>query len=241
MESKNYNPPKHVAVIMDGNGRWAKKRGNQRVFGHKNAIQAVRQVVEGSREYGIKYLTLYTFSKENWSRPKYEVNSLMYLLVKTLQTEIDELLKNDIRFNVIGDLDSLSKESQKLLYQSLDKTAHCKSLVLTLALSYSSKWDILQAINTIIQSDELIQQYRNFPIDENLFLRHLTTADLPSPELLIRTGGELRLSNFLLWEMAYTEFYFTSVLWPDFNKKLFFEALESFQKRDRRFGKVETH
>ena len=241
MESKNYNPPKHVAVIMDGNGRWAKKRGNQRVFGHKNAIQAVRQVVEGSREYGIKYLTLYTFSKENWSRPKYEVNSLMYLLVKTLQTEIDELLKNDIRFNVIGDLDSLSKESQKLLYQSLDKTAHCKSLVLTLALSYSSKWDILQAINTIIQSDELIQQYRKFPIDENLFLRHLTTADLPSPELLIRTGGELRLSNFLLWEMAYTEFYFTSVLWPDFNKKLFFEALESFQKRDRRFGKVETH
>jgi undecaprenyl diphosphate synthase len=231
------NLPAHVAVIMDGNGRWAKKQGAARVFGHKNAIKAVRDVVEGSAELGIKHLSLYAFSTENWARPKMEVDALMQLLVSTIKNEMKTLMENNVRLTAIGDLDKLPGKCYKELNFAIAHTAENEGLNLILALNYSGKWDIMQAtqktaryaIENNIKTDE---------IDHTIFESFLSTAKVPDPELLIRTSGELRISNFMLWQMAYTEIYITEVLWPDFRKNDLVEALKNYQKRERRFGKV---
>lgn len=229
--------PKHIAVIMDGNGRWAKKKGAARVFGHKSAIKSVREVTEGSAELGIEYLTLYAFSTENWNRPRLEVTALMELLVSTLSSEIKTLMDNDIRLDTIGDRSSLPPKCQKELAEAIEKTSDNKRMKLILALSYSGRWDITQATQRIAQdvkkgilSAEDIDQYT---ID-----RYLVTAGIPDPELLIRTSGEQRISNFLLWQMAYTEFFITDVLWPDFRREHLYEAIVAYQERERRFGKI---
>lgn len=229
------NLPKHVAIIMDGNGRWAKEKGKFRVFGHQNGVLAVRDTVEGAVELGIKYLTLYAFSTENWNRPQLEVNALMELLVSTITKETKTLMDNEVRLNAIGDLDSLPKNCHQELKEAMAKTSQNKRCTLTLALSYSSRWELTQAAKQIA---ELVQAGKLDPkdIDESLFSKHLNTADLPDPELMIRTSGELRISNFLLWQLAYAELYFTPKLWPDFRRQDLFEAILDFQKRERRFG-----
>lgn len=229
------NLPKHVAIIMDGNGRWAKEKGKFRVFGHQNGVLAVRDTVEGAVELGIQYLTLYAFSTENWNRPQLEVNALMELLVSTITKETKTLMDNEVRLNAIGDLDSLPKNCHQELKEAMAKTSQNKRCTLTLALSYSSRWELTQAAKQIA---ELVQAGKLDPkdIDESLFGKHLNTADLPDPELMIRTSGELRISNFLLWQLAYAELYFTPKLWPDFRRQDLFEAILDFQKRERRFG-----
>ncbi len=229
--------PEHVAVIMDGNGRWAQQKGYERVFGHKNGVGSVRNISEAAAEIGVKYLTLYSFSKENWNRPENEVNALMGLLVETINSEMDTLIKNQIRLRIIGDLNSLPKKVTKNLSNAIDKTSGNKRMDLILALSYGSKWEIINAIKQIA---EKIKKEKIQPedINEDVFSKHLTTANIPNPELLIRTGGEKRVSNFLLWQISYTELYFTDVLWPDFQKNHFYEALVEFQNRKRRFGKI---
>lgn len=229
--------PSHVAIIMDGNGRWAKKHGKNRIFGHQNAITSVRETVEAAAEIGIKYLTLYTFSTENWDRPKTEVFGLMQLLVNSLNKETKTLMKNDIRLFTIGDTESLPKNCYNKLQDSIKATANNKRMSLILALSYSSRWEIINAIKNIAKD---IKSNTIYPeqINQDLFKNYLTTSDIPDPELLIRTSGEYRISNFLLWQIAYTELYFTSKLWPDFRKEDFFEAIIDFQKRERRFGKT---
>jgi|JI61114BRNA_FD_contig_61_393183_length_1859_multi_2_in_0_out_0_2 undecaprenyl diphosphate synthase len=229
--------PKHVAIIMDGNGRWAKKKGLMRVFGHENGVQAVRQTCEAAAELGISYLTLYAFSTENWNRPQREVNALMSLLVKTIKAETPTLLKNNIRLEAIGDLSQLPKNCIQELNEAIDNTKHNSRTTLILALSYSSKWDIVNSVKKIAQmvKDGTLEVEN---IDENLITNALTTAPYPHPELLIRTSGEYRLSNFLLWELAYSEFYFTDVLWPDFRKEHLYQALTDYQNRERRFGKT---
>lgn len=229
--------PQHIAVIMDGNGRWAKKQGKIRVFGHQHGVDAVREVSEGCAEMGIKYLTLYAFSTENWNRPKLEVDALMSLLVKTIRKETPTLQKNNIRLAYIGDKKQLPAKCVQELDEAIEATAKNDGMTLILALSYSSKWDIVQTVKTIA-AKSLNEEIRIEDIDEEMISQHLTTGEFPHPDLMIRTSGEQRISNFLLWELAYSEFYFTSTLWPDFRKKDLYLAIEEYQKRDRRYGKT---
>lgn len=229
--------PKHIAVIMDGNGRWAKSKGAARVFGHKNAIEAVRETTEGCAELGVKFLTLYAFSTENWNRPKLEVNALMQLLVSTINKEIKTLMDNNIRLTAIGDIESLPVSCQKELQEAINKTASNQRMTLVLALSYSGRWDIAKAVQSIAKEcKEGKLDAEN--ITNEIIDNHLSTSGIPDPELLIRTSGEQRISNFLLWQMAYTEFFITETLWPDFRKEHLYEAIVSYQKRERRFGKT---
>ena len=234
---RNYTLPRHIAVIMDGNGRWAQRRGASRIFGHKSATKSVREVTEECARLGVEYLTLYAFSTENWGRPKSEVDALMELLVSSLRKELNTLLKNNVKLNAIGEIDGLPAKCRKELHDTIHETEHNTGLTLTLALNYSGRWDILHAVkeytNALIEGKEHIEN-----LDEASFGKYLVTGDFPDPELLIRTSGELRISNFLLWQMAYTELFFTDVLWPDFRKEHLIEALEAYQKRVRRFGKI---
>jgi len=229
--------PKHVAIIMDGNGRWAAQFGNERTFGHEHGVEAVRSVVEGAGEIGVEFLTLYAFSTENWSRPKLEVDALMGLLVHSISEETDELLKSNVRLRVIGDVLSLPQNVQEKLDWSIAKLNNCTGLTLVLALSYSSKWEIVEAVKHIAEE---VKNGKLEPsdIDYDLMSRYLNTSNMPDPELLIRTSGECRISNFLLWQIAYSELYFTPKLWPDFRKEDLFEAIYDYQNRERRFGKT---
>src|ERR1051326_1259439 len=229
--------PQHIAIIMDGNGRWAKQKGKLRVFGHHNGVTSVRETAEAAAELGIKYLTLYAFSTENWNRPKAEVDALMSLLVTTINKETKTLNKNDIRLEAIGDLKSLPAKCYKELMSAIEKTKNNKRMTLVLALSYSSKWEIVRAVKEIAAKVEK-KKLSLDEIDEQLIDDHLTTKDIPDPELMIRTSGEHRISNFLLWQLAYAEFYFTEKLWPDFRKEDLYEAIIDFQGRERRFGKT---
>jgi undecaprenyl diphosphate synthase len=222
---------------MDGNGRWAKQRGKLRTFGHNKGVKAVRETVETAAEIGIEYLTLYAFSTENWNRPKFEINALMTLLVKTISKETKTLTENNIRLNAIGDLKSLPSSCLKELNEAIEKTKDNTRMTLTLALSYSSKWEMTEAIKMIaknVKSGALEVD----AIDESTINRHLCTAGIPDPELLIRTSGEHRISNFLLWQIAYAELYFTDKLWPDFERADFETAIIDYQGRERRFGKI---
>lgn len=227
--------PKHVAIIMDGNGRWAKNKGAARVFGHKNAIKAVRDVTEGCAELGVEYLTLYAFSTENWSRPKFEVTALMELLVSTLTSEMKTLMDNSVRLETIGDTESLPKKCQRELKEAMEKTSKNTGMTLVLALSYSGRWDLTQATKAIAL-DVSRGKINAENIDQELIDKYLNTSGIPDPELLIRTSGEQRVSNFLLWQMAYTEFFITDTLWPDFRKEHLYKALIAYQERERRFG-----
>lgn len=222
---------------MDGNGRWAKERGKARLFGHQSAIQAVREVCEGCAELGVKYLTLYAFSTENWNRPMAEVNGLMGLLGKTIRSEIDTLIKNNIGLSVIGDLNSLPKDIYEHLMHAIDKTKNNTRMTLNIALSYSGRWELTQAARRMAE-DAKKGRLAPESIDENTVSDYLATAGMPDPELLIRTSGEERISNFLLWQIAYSELYFTKKYWPDFRKADLYEALLDYQKRERRFGKT---
>lgn len=227
--------PKHIAIIMDGNGRWAKQKGNMRIFGHKSGVNGVREASEACAELGIGYLTLYAFSTENWNRPQIEVNALMELLVTTINSETPTLLKNNIRLSTIGNINDLPLKTRDKLIDAIEKTSNNTGLVLNLALSYSSKSEIIQAVKTIIDKVQLGQISVN-DIDETVFENCLYTAGMPNPDLLIRTSGEQRISNFLLWQIAYSELYFTNVLWPDFNRENLYQAIYDYQQRERRFG-----
>ena len=222
---------------MDGNGRWAKKHGEDRVFGHISGVKSIRNVLEAALEIGVKYLTLYAFSTENWDRPKEEVDALMNLLVKTLLDEVDELNKNGVRLKAIGNLEKLPNNAIELLNQSFERTKKNDKITLTLALSYSSKWEITNAAQKLAEK-VLLGELLPEQITETSIEDALTTSGMPNPELLIRTSGELRISNFLLWQLAYAEFYFTEELWPEFDKESFFNAIADYQKRERRFGKI---
>jgi undecaprenyl diphosphate synthase len=236
-ELKKNHLPRHVAVIMDGNGRWAELHGNERIQGHKHGVEAVRSVVEGAGEVGIDFLTLYAFSTENWDRPKEEVNALMSLLVDAIIRETDNLNEKNVCMLAIGDIGSLPMKAQAELQWAIQKTSANTGLKLVLALSYSGRWEILEAIKKII-NDIKNKKIRDNQINDTFFEKYLSTAGIPDPELLIRTSGEFRISNFLLWQIAYTEFYFTDKLWPDFRKEDLFNALIDFQHRERRFGKT---
>ena len=227
------NLPKHVAITMDGNGRWAKSKGKFRVFGHKSGVEAVRDTVEGAAEIGLKYITLYAFSTENWNRPKREVNALMSLLVSTINKETKTLLDNNIRLESIGNIKDLPKKCQSELKEAIEKTKRGNRTTLILALSYSSRREIINAIKQIVKNNVSEKN-----INEELFSQYLTTKGVPNPELLIRTSGEQRISNFLLWQIAYSELYFTDILWPQFRREDLFEAIYEFQQRERRFGKI---
>ncbi len=229
--------PKHIAIIMDGNGRWAKKRGLPRVAGHKRGVDTVKEIVEACSQVGVKYLTLYTFSTENWKRPKDEVSTLMRLLLKSLRDRVDELNDNDVRLTTIGNIESLPIEVQKQLKADIERTKNNKKMVLNLALSYSGRWEILEAIKQIADSS-VRGKIKSDEIDEKLVSSFLTTKDIPDPDLVIRTSGEFRVSNFLLWQIAYSEFIITETLWPDFSKFDLYDTIKIFQKRERRFGKV---
>lgn len=234
----DYNKlPSHVAIIMDGNGRWARQRGLDRVFGHQQGVNAVREIIEAAAELKIEFLTLYAFSTENWERPDEEISALMGIMIQSLSNETETLLKNNIRLRTIGDTERLSVEVRERLFETMKLTSLCTGLNLIIALSYSSRWEITMAAKKIsidakkgIVNPELIS--------ENDFEKYLTTNGIPDPELMIRTGGELRISNFLLWQAAYAELYFTEKLWPDFGKNDFYIAIIDFQKRERRFGKT---
>jgi len=231
------NLPRHLAIIMDGNGRWAKKNGFLRTIGHENGAKTVRTIVESCSELGIEFLTLYAFSTENWNRPKLEVEMLMKLLTKSLRKELNTFIKNNIRLNIIGNINNLPKSVQKELTEVLEKTKENNKLTLTLALSYGAREELVSA------TKELCNKVKNNiisieDIDESIINNHLYTNNLPDVDLVIRTSGEQRISNFLLWQIAYAELYFTEVLWPDFNKDHLMEALKSYQKRERRFGKT---
>ncbi len=229
--------PQHVAIIMDGNGRWAKARGKPRIFGHRQGSKTVRRITELCAELGIPFLTLYAFSTENWRRPREEVQTLMRLLIEAIQEEIDELDQNDIRLNAIGDIDGLPPATKKALLEGMQRTKDNSRLCLTLALNYSGRWDIVQAAKVIAQK---AREGRVEPhaIDESYFSKHLSTADMPDPEMLIRTSGEYRVSNFLLWQIAYAELFFVPVYWPEFDKTHFIQVLREFQRRERRFGMI---
>jgi len=229
--------PEHIAIIMDGNGRWAQNQGKFRVFGHESGVLSVKDIVEGCVDIGIKNLTVYTFSTENWNRPIEEVNALMEILISTINQETQTLTKNNIKLNAIGDIASLPQKCIDDLDSAMRKTANNTSCTLTLALSYSAKWEITQAAKKLAQQvkDGVINID---DINEDNFASQLTTVGIPDPELMIRTSGEHRISNFLLWQMAYTELYFTDVLWPDFRQEDLFEAIVDYQKRERRFGKI---
>jgi len=231
------NLPEHIAVIMDGNGRWAKGKGAARIFGHSNAIDAVDAVTEGCAELGIKYLTLYAFSTENWSRPKEEVDALMELLVDTLKKQIKRLHENKIRLQTIGETSNLPINCQKNLAEAIEATRNNTGLTLVIALSYSGRWEMVRAMKNIA-ADVKDGKVDPNQINESLVSSYLQTSGMPDPELLIRTSGELRVSNFLLWQIAYTEIFITPTLWPDFRKEHLYEAICAYQKRERRFGKV---
>ena len=227
------NLPKHIAITMDGNGRWAKSKGKLRAFGHKNGVTAVRETVEAATEIGIKFLTLYAFSTENWDRPESEVNALMTLLVSAIHKETKTLMDNNIKLSTIGATDSLPSKAKKELREAIDKTKNNTRMTLVLALSYSGRWEILNAAKNLIVDD-----ISPDAINEQVFQQYLTTKNVPDPELLIRTSGEYRISNFLLWQIAYSELYFTETLWPDFRRRDLEKAILDFQNRERRFGKT---
>jgi len=231
------NIPKHVAIIMDGNGRWAKQKGKLRVFGHKNGVKAVQSTIEGAARIGIKYVTLYAFSTENWNRPKLEVNALMELLVDTIKREVKTLNKNKIRLQTIGNIDSLPKNAKAKLIEAIEETSENNNMTLVLALSYSARWEIVNAVKNIVKENKSGNVSID-DIDEELIDNSLSTKGIPHPELMIRTSGEHRISNFLLWQLAYAELYFTPKLWPDFREEDLYDALLSYQMRERRFGKT---
>jgi undecaprenyl diphosphate synthase len=231
------NIPRHIAIIMDGNGRWAQKKGAMRIFGHRNALSAVRDAIEGSAELGVDYISLYAFSTENWSRPKEEVDALMGILVEAITDEVPTMMKNNIRLETIGDIDSLPKSCKEHLKMGKEKTKSNTGMTVVLALSYSGRWEIEQAVKKIVKK-VVDGELPADAINQDMIGKHLNTANIPDPELLIRTSGEIRISNFMLWQLAYTELYFTEVLWPDFRKKNLQEAILAFQKRERRFGKT---
>lgn len=229
--------PRHIAIIMDGNGRWAKQHGKPRVFGHRNGVKAVRETTEAAAELGVEFLTLYAFSTENWNRPRPEINALMSLLVDTLHKEVNTLNENNIRLQAIGDLTRLPEKTYKALLDGIDYTKNNTRMTLVLALNYSAKWEIVNAARHLAQ---LVKAGALQPeeIDESRFAAALATHEMPDPELLIRTSGETRISNFLLWQIAYAELYFTPAFWPDFGKEHLYEAIIDFQRRERRFGKI---
>ncbi|MCS7036780.1 MAG: isoprenyl transferase [Saprospiraceae bacterium] len=229
--------PAHIAIIMDGNGRWAKRRGLPRVLGHRSGVKSVREITEAAVEIGVQYLTLYTFSTENWNRPPAEVSALMNLLVETVRAEIQDLHRNGIRLATIGDLSALPAASRKALLEGIEQTQHNSRLTLILALNYSARWEILRAARQLAEK-AAFGQLQPDAIDSAIFEGALCTAGIPDPDLLIRTGGETRLSNFLLWQAAYSELYFTPVFWPDFGREDLMEAIASYQQRERRFGKI---
>lgn len=229
--------PQHIAIIMDGNGRWAKQQGEQRIFGHENGVKSVRESVEAAAELGIKYLTLYAFSTENWNRPQEEVIALMQLLVHTISAETKTLNENKIRLQAIGDLKSLPDDCIKELQEAIENTKNNTRTTLVLALSYSSRWEITNAVKQIAEQIEN-KKLHSSEITEDIINANLNTADMPEPELMIRTSGEHRISNFLLWQLAYSELYFTDKLWPDFRKNDLYEAIVDYQNRERRFGKT---
>ena len=229
--------PTHVAIIMDGNGRWAKAQGKDRSYGHKYGVDSVRTITEAASEIGIKYLTLYTFSTENWNRPQEEIDALMALLVMAIERETPDLLKNNVRLMAIGDLSRMPAEVKERLDKCIEETSHCTGVNLVLALSYSSRWEIVDAVKKIareVQEGKI--QFND--INEELISSNLTTKTIPDPDLLIRTGGEERISNFMLWQAAYSELYFTPEYWPDFNKESLCKAVYEYQSRERRFGKT---
>lgn len=231
------NVPKHVAIIMDGNGRWAKKQGQMRLYGHNFGVESVRETLKAAKELGIKYLTLYVFSTENWNRPKEEVDGLMDLLVKSLANEVNELCDSGVRLMTIGDTEGLPESCKQELQESIELTQSNNEITLVLALNYSARWEILNATQKLIQacqSEKLTVEN----ITTDVFSSYLTTKHIPDPELVIRTSGEHRISNFLLWQIAYAEFYFTEVLWPDFRRNDLFQAILDYQSRERRFGMV---
>lgn len=229
--------PRHIAVIMDGNGRWAKKKGAMRIFGNNNAIEAVRDITEGCAALGVEHLTLYAFSTENWSRPQIEVDGLMSLLITTINGELPTLMKNNVRLTAIGNIEGLLNGVNKKLLRAIEQTAANTGLNLILALNYSGKWDLTQALKSIAKDvkDDKIQID---DLTEALITTRLSTSNIPDPELLIRTSGEMRISNFLLWQLAYSELYFTNVLWPDFRKSHLNDAINDYNCRERRFGKT---
>lgn len=229
--------PEHIAVIMDGNGRWAKQRGKERIYGHQQGVHAVRSIIEGAGEAGVSYLTLYAFSKENWKRPQDEVNALTSLLVKTIHAELDRLIKNEVRLLVIGDSETLPADCREQLALAIARTAHNKQLTVTLALSYSSQWEIVEMVKKIgekVKNGEI----RTEEIDSSTVRSYLATAGTPDPDILIRTGGEYRISNFLLWQIAYTELFFSPIMWPDFRKEDLWHIILDYTSRERRFGKT---
>ncbi|MAZ58404.1 MAG: hypothetical protein CMP56_03220 [Flavobacteriales bacterium] len=226
------NIPRHIAIIMDGNGRWAKEKGKKRFFGHIEGVKVVKKIVESVIKLDVQYLTLFTFSKENWERPKTEVNMLMNLFISTIENNQNHFLKNEIKINTIGSIEDLPKKCQKAISKMKDITKHNTGLTLTLALSYSSRFEIVEAIKKIILTK------KNVDITESLISRHLQTHNLPDPELLIRTSGEKRISNFLLWQIAFSELYFSEKKWPDFDEEELYMAIFEYQKRERRFGKT---
>jgi undecaprenyl diphosphate synthase len=229
--------PKHIAIIMDGNGRWAKEKGHDRLYGHFHGVESVRDIVEGAAELGIQYLTLYAFSTENWDRPQYEVIGLMELLAETIRKETETLNKNNIKLHVIGDAKMLPEYARNQLDESLEITSNNTGLNLIMALSYSSRWELMQAVK-LIAEDVKAGKLDPADISQDTIQKYLTTSHLPDPELMIRTSGEYRISNFLLYQLAYAELYFTQVRWPDFRKENLYEAILDFQKRERRFGKT---
>jgi len=230
--------PNHIAIIMDGNGRWAKEKGHDRLYGHYHGVESVRNILEGCAELNIKYLTLYTFSTENWDRPKDEVDALMELLVDTIRKEVTTLNENNIKLHVIGDMNTLPPFARKELEEALQETSHNDKFNLILALSYSSRWELMEAVKNIaldVKEGKLLPEN----IDQDTLQQYLTTSNFPDPDLLIRTSGEYRISNFLLYQLAYAELYFTSTRWPDFRKEHLFEAIVDFQNRRRRFGRTD--
>jgi undecaprenyl diphosphate synthase len=229
--------PRHIAIIMDGNGRWAQEKGEDRLFGHLHGVESVRNIVEGCAELGIEYLTLYAFSTENWDRPEYEVSGLMELLVDTIRKEVPTLNKNNIRLHVIGALDMLPQSARQALTEALAETSVNTGLNLIMALSYSSRWELVNAVKNIA-ADVKAGKLQVEDVSQEVMKKYLTTSEFPDPELMIRTSGEYRISNFLLYQLAYAELYFTSTRWPDFRKEHLYEAIIDFQNRERRFGKT---
>jgi undecaprenyl diphosphate synthase len=229
--------PKHIAIIMDGNGRWAKKHGQPRVFGHRSGVKSVRESTEAAAELGVKYVTLYAFSTENWGRPKAEVNALMTLLVQTIRKEVATMNKNKIRLQAIGNLKALPSKSYKTLMEGIESTKHNTRMTLVLALNYSAKWEIMEAAKSLAK-DAVSGKISPDDIDEATFDDALSTKGIPHPELMIRTSGEHRISNFLLWQIAYAELAFLPIYWPDFRKEHLYQAIIDYQNRERRFGKT---
>jgi len=229
--------PRHVAIIMDGNGRWAKQHGHERSFGHENGVDTVRQATEIASEVGVKYLTLYTFSTENWNRPQDEVDALMNLIVVSIEKQTPDLIKNNVRLTTIGDMDRMPQYASARLRKCMQDTGHCTGLVLCLALSYSSRWEIIEACRRLAR-EAATGNLAPDDINDDMFAARLATAGMPDPDLLIRTGGDLRVSNYLLWQIAYSELYFTSKYWPDFTKEDFVDAIADFEARERRYGKT---